>query len=266
MSFPLQLDLLDNALDSLVQGIQFALEDPPQSKHLKLAILLTAQAIELALKERLRREHWSLIWRRLDQAGDDDKPTVSTQEAITRLDKIAKVHMCAQAKQIVERLARTRNRLQHYEITLSYEEALGRIHGGIAFLTEFLHSELQIDLRDKLTSRDIENLLAVEEIVAEFRRIAGESVEELERENMPFSMSDRAAWHFEVIECPNCWEEFYVLSVDSNLSRCQLCKYEGGFVECDRCGLIRPSGDWEFHSESEGHAICERCWEYMYTD
>lgn len=259
----LKFHLLDNALDSLTQGVQFALEDHPTSSRLKLSVLLTAQAVELVLKERLRQEHWSLVFRNLDQSGQDEAATVSTNEAIRRLERIARVQLHEKDKKMIRRLVKTRNRIQHYEIDLSFERALSQIHAAIAFLTQFLHSELQADIREHLDEQNIRNLLAVEEIATELRRIAQNNIAELEEENRPIRLSDAAAWHFEVIDCPACWEEFYVFSPDSNLSECQLCKYEGGFVECVRCGLMHPSGSWDFHFEGEEFAICESCWAYI---
>jgi len=71
----LEFDLLANALDSLAQGIEFVLNHQDNPSKLKVAILLVAQAVELVLKERLRREHWSLIFRKVEQAGNDNAHT-----------------------------------------------------------------------------------------------------------------------------------------------------------------------------------------------
>ena len=91
MQSVLKFSLLKNALDSLTLGLEFALSDRQDKSKLKLAVLLVAQSVELLLKERLRREHWSLIYRNVDRAGSYDAITVSINEAKKRLTSITNI-------------------------------------------------------------------------------------------------------------------------------------------------------------------------------
>lgn len=67
-----KLELLENALDSLDEGIErFLLNRRPSD--LKYSVLHIAQAVELFLKARLVREHPLLIYVNPAKAGDDPK-------------------------------------------------------------------------------------------------------------------------------------------------------------------------------------------------
>lgn len=262
----LKFSLLENALDSLIQGMEFVLDHRDDQSKLKIAILLVTQAVELVLKERLRREHWSLIYRKLEQAGDDDAFTVTVGEAVKRLEQIAGIRLSKHDGDVIDGLQRIRNRVQHHEIQLSFELAVSQLHAAIALLMRFLHRELEIDIKDLLDEQAYQRLLEVERIVEELRDIAQARIEQIERDHLPVNLSDRAAWRFDVIDCPKCWEKLYVFSPDSNISECQLCGYEGGFVECDRCGEVFPEGSWDVHCLGDELVFCDNCWSYLESE
>ena len=66
----LQLNLLDNALDSLLSAAE-AVQRNEGPRSLKEAVLHLGNGIELLVKARLAREHWSLIFSNTDQASYD---------------------------------------------------------------------------------------------------------------------------------------------------------------------------------------------------
>ena len=58
----LKLSLLDNALDFFQEAIRDLEEEDEERKGLKYSILNAAAAVELVLKARLAKEHWTLIF------------------------------------------------------------------------------------------------------------------------------------------------------------------------------------------------------------
>jgi len=258
----LSFHLMGNAMDSLEQGIGFVLKENPSESNLKLSILLIAQSVELLLKERLRREHWSLVFKEVEKAGNRDATTVTIGEAIKRLEKIAHVNFVPGEKDTITALSEIRNQVQHYEINITYEEVIAKTHAAIAVITRLLKDELNEDIREYISADDLDRFWLVGEALKHLQEIARQNIEKLREELAPRDASDLINWQFDVIECPRCWEEFYVFSPEENISQCQLCKFEGGFVECSRCGFQAPSGSWDFHSENEEYALCENCWAY----
>jgi hypothetical protein len=258
-----KFNILENAIDSLKQGIGFALKDSPTQGELKLSVLLIAQSVELLLKERLKREHWSLIFTKVEQAGNLNANTVTVDEAIKRLEQIAHVILDKEERDSITLFSDIRNRIQHYEIEITFEETLGKAHAAIAFITRFLKDEFQSDIREYLEQDDIQKLIYVDEALKHLIVLAQQNIERIRKENEPSRPKEQVYWQFEIMTCPECWQDYYVFSPDSHISQCQLCNHEGGFVECDRCGLQAPSGSMEFHSEDEDFAICNSCWEDM---
>ena len=255
-----RLNLLENAMDSLQQAIGFALKDEPNQSELKLSILLMAQSVELLLKERLKREHWSLIFRNIEQAGNLDANTVTIDEAIKRLEQVAKVRLESNEQDKINQLSNIRNAIQHYEIEITYEEVIGKAHAAIGVITRLLKDEFEIDVREYLDQKDVQELIQIEEVLEHLQELARTNIEKIRKEHDPARFKDQMYWQFEVIYCPQCWQEFYIFSPDEDISQCQLCNYEGGFIECVRCGHKAPSGTWDFHSEGPDFALCENCW------
>ncbi|MBI5953307.1 MAG: hypothetical protein HY865_16755 [Chloroflexi bacterium] len=261
MAKHLKFNLLENAIDSLQQGIGFALKDHPTQSELKLSVLLVAQSVELLLKERLKREHWSLIYTKVEQAGSSNANTVTINESIKRLEQIARVNLSEEEVETIFLLSDIRNRIQHYEIEITFEEVLGKHHAAIAFITRFLKEEFASDIRDYFEQDDIQKLISIDEALKTLQELAQQNIEKIRHENMPSRPKERLTWQFEIITCPECWQDYYIFSAESHISECQLCKYEGGFVKCDRCGFQAPFGSMGFHSEQNGFAICNSCWE-----
>jgi len=66
-----EFTLLGNGLDFIWSALEH-LSGNPGKRELKYAVLHLCSGIELVLKERLQREHWSLIFEKLDSANQKD--------------------------------------------------------------------------------------------------------------------------------------------------------------------------------------------------
>lgn len=94
----------------------------PSTKY-KRAILAVAHAIELLLKERLRRIHPSLIWENVDNFPDLGAKTVSLDKAITRLKRIGGLEFSEKDEKLIRSIKRTRNAIEHYSWSIASQEA-----------------------------------------------------------------------------------------------------------------------------------------------
>lgn len=81
--------LLENSYNFLNYSLNEAIEAELKPEKWKYAILHLVQAIELILKERLRQEHPSLIYRDVDKQKD----TVSLEYAASRLQKFLRLNL-----------------------------------------------------------------------------------------------------------------------------------------------------------------------------
>jgi hypothetical protein len=61
---------LENGLDFILRALEY-LADDPTKRDLKYAVLHLHSGVELILKERLRREHWSLVFEKPEEASKE---------------------------------------------------------------------------------------------------------------------------------------------------------------------------------------------------
>jgi hypothetical protein len=145
----LRLSLLENAHDSLNDSLENADLAEEHARRWKLAIFLLVHALELLMKERLRREHRLLVFSNVDKPGH----TVSMETALGRLQALG-VGIGAADQHAIRTAIGWRDRIAHYEVDLSVEDAQ-RIY---ALLFEFLHSfhrrELGEDVHSHLSEEN----------------------------------------------------------------------------------------------------------------
>ena len=152
----IQFTLIQNALDSVERGIELlAWKDVANDdSRLKQAIQCIAHAIELLLKERLRRIHPSLIWDEVDRYPRLDARTVGVDKSIHRLEKIGGIFISEADRKIVKSLRDTRNAIEHFGWKTSRQEANVIIGQGLSFAINFAESELGTDLAFRFRKDD----------------------------------------------------------------------------------------------------------------
>src|ERR1700689_3845351 len=89
MPSTLKLNLYDNPRVFLVEAFRYVHESHEGDVQWKFVILNLVQAIELLVKERLKREHPLFVFKDIDKR----EFTVSLSDAIKRLSSIAKVEI-----------------------------------------------------------------------------------------------------------------------------------------------------------------------------
>jgi hypothetical protein len=257
----LKFNLLENAIDSLKMSVNMALVVDKNPSNLKVVILLVTQSVELILKERLKQEHWSLIYRNVDHAGNEDAYTVSINETIKRLKSIAYVELKESEINHIKHLQKIRNNIQHFKFEIPRELAISLIQDAIVFLIHFLFTELNTDIKSHLSIEEHDLLMNVEKTLIGLQKNSQQEIDKLRNKYQPPKPEELSDWHFEVIECPLCWEDYYVISTCESISECKLCGYKGGFVTCARCGNSFPShsSDLQFEEE-DGNGVCGTCW------
>jgi hypothetical protein len=145
---PIQFDLLSNARDSLRRAVELMAWDDLNSDHAKLkhAITNAAHAIELLLKERLRREHPAFIWQNVDKYRSLQAQTVTAETAVSRLTTICNLTFTDSDKATLLAIRTTRNAIEHYEWHASEVEAQVIVGNALSFALGFAEEHLGIDL------------------------------------------------------------------------------------------------------------------------
>ncbi|MEU6261565.1 hypothetical protein [Streptomyces sp. NPDC047043] len=196
------MDFLLSAFDHLSQS-----DGSPEARDVKYAVLHLQAAVEVLLKARLIREHWSLVFsepgkaKRVDyEAGRFASCTVLG--AIDRLNNIVSLQISKEQRQAISSLADTRNALTHLGHSGSVFAVEAQAALVLDFLLTFVHEHLQPALTKDgpYVHETMEKLGArLASINALVRQRRGRLKQELE------SVQER------VVDCPMCGEEAIVL-------------------------------------------------------
>ena len=142
--------LLENSYNFLNFSLLQAIEAEVNPEKWKYAILHLVQAIELILKERLKREHPSLIFRDVDK----QKETVSLEFAASRLQKISKIEFDKSDLDTIWLATSFRNQIVHFEFSIEIVEIKSVYSKLIGFFQSFLLKEFKISL-DTIINKEI---------------------------------------------------------------------------------------------------------------
>ena len=289
----LETKLLNNSLDFLLSAAEAVCRrEGPRS--LKDSVLHLASGIELLLKARLAREHWSLIFSDINKAdfkllAEADVISVDPATAEKRLNQIVGITLDKTANAHVKNLRVLRNKLTHFTVTLDPQQTRSLVLKGINLAIAFCEQE-------EMTILDSEG--KVGQINIDLKEI-----EEYVQERMEAISKDREEsfdW-----ECPDCWQQALVF--DGAFAECKYCLHlipaeylaanhsQGRDEECPECDgegtfvfvlYNNDEGEWlcfacgargtnyyhcirceqmEYFQEDEELKLCHSCWSYMTT-
>lgn len=269
----LEFDLVNNALDFLVSAVEHSLKDDARS--LKYAVLHLDASIELLLKSRLAKEHWSLIFDVPDKANTNSMKTgdfisVDIKSALKRLEGIAGIVMGDDTKKRILALRDLRNRIQHFSINVRAEAVKSLLAFGCNFVLNFCHQELSYE-----DSAKQETIGEIKESLLDFQEFVKERIKYIEQE---INAANHVTWcpdcnqvaltfgegkaptclfcaeskntravaelvvgEGEVWTCPECSEEGLTLMVIDNEEAeyiCVFCGTKGDFHKCPSCGQM----------------------------
>lgn len=170
----LKLSLLENAFDFLNCSLDFFVRARNQDsqKEWKFAILNIVHAIELLLKERLRREHELLIYANIDKYKPISRqtPTVTWQVLIERIKYVLGNDLEKIDAGRIDKARELRNQMVHYDIELHFPEIYHEYANLWNFVREFTEKILGENFSQRInTELQVENddlgALFYEEIV-----------------------------------------------------------------------------------------------------
>ena len=265
----LQWSLLDNALDFLLSAAESVCRDEgPRS--LKECAMHLANGVELLVKARLVREHWSLIFANINQATTEELAraeftSVDFPTAVKRMEQIARVTIDKTVLSHIDALRKLRNQITHFTANLDPTQTKSLVAKTMTFCIEFCEQQDMVapDLMGKIGEIRV-NLTELQEFVAaRMKRISEE-------------------WGGALIwECSECWQD--ALVIDGGEVECKYCNRtanprdlaakhsEGGLEDCPECGeemtfaLLLYNNDtdrWQCFSCGEGgehYDHCMRC-------
>ena len=252
-----QLNLLENALDFILSAAEFAQRDDPRGW--KYSVLHLADGLELLLKARLELEHWSLLFRQVDQASQDnlnsgDFESVDFSSAYTRLKKVVKVTIQDSDWKHLDDLRKRRNRIRHYTVQVDLHQVRSVVANCMNFCIEFSKdqglSDHDASVQGKLT--EVHNHLN------EFQEFVDARLKAIAPE-----LDQMTNW-----DCPECWQHTVPIGEESPV--CRFCGYtisptdlaagnsEGDVEDCPECHGESTVG-FILYNNDDGAWMCFLC-------
>lgn len=241
---------LRNGADYLVSVVDHLTKDDVGPRDLKYAVLHLQAAIEVLLKERLSREHWTLVFSDPGQASlrrfhEGDFESCTTKQAVQRLQNIVGCDITDDERSALIALATDRNALQHYGLTQNAHAVEARAGRVLDFLYRFIHVELinptlgtedqRLSFELNLVSRGVRSIDAF--VKQRMRRLRG----------------DLKGREPRTIDCPACGQSALILAASRSplQHRCLFCEKLYARAEIMRFHLTR--------SEGRVRRACPRC-------
>ncbi|WP_025666531.1 hypothetical protein [Aquimarina megaterium] len=143
----IELNLLDNGLDFIIEGIKPTTRIWKRDDYegsWKYSVLNIFSGIQLILKERLRKEHWSLIFEDVSNAKEQkliqgDFVSVNYNNLIKRLKGISNININDTP---INNLRKLRNKFEHFEAKIEIEECKHLLASAIRELIIFWNENL----------------------------------------------------------------------------------------------------------------------------
>ena len=235
-----KLSLLQNAHSFLVEALSRAILAEKDSTQWKYAILNLVQTIELSLKELLRRQHPSLIYKDVDKQTE----TVSLKFARSRLEQIAGIKFDKTDIDSIQKASEYRNLIVHYEFDFKAVDAKLIFAKLLGFLQDFHSAHFDNHLSNIIPSFVWQEAVGVLDYATElFERAQSRCKTE--------KIDQSLIW-----ACRHCcWEAFVI---QDNKNTCYVCGAADTIFECDECHRRLYCDD---HSDfqKDGKRICRSC-------
>ncbi|MGW4905043.1 hypothetical protein [Streptomyces sp. NPDC004270] len=221
-SRPPQLDfpVVRNGIDYLASVVEHL--DENQSavgpRDLKYAVLHLQAAVEVLLKARLQREHWSLVFKDPGRATREDFDgaafeSCGTVATVERLRDIVGIVFDKKETDGLKALAKDRNALQHYGLTHSAPAVEARAGQVLDFLMRFLEREFLPLLEGQERETALEEMASVAAGV--------KNISSYVRQRLNRLRGELHGLESQTIQCPAC--EQMALVVTPGGGHCHFC-------------------------------------------
>lgn len=260
-----QLDLLDNALDSLAEALaKFEEGDDGNAKAYKFSVLHMAHFIELVFKYHIAQKHPLLIFKEPFSQKLDKNKTITLWEAINFINNEAAGAVSAALRADLEWLKRLRNEIEHHKFAMDVPTVritIGRLFRSVL---EFLEEHSDVEVESHIPAHTMETFKVLSDEYEFRKRDAIREAEEVEKQNSPHYSSGEDGPNPR-FDCPNCGNPTLVINEKSDTGyRCTFCENEESDelpAYCDICGAETTVGDlayWEI-DDGKKEARCYYC-------
>jgi hypothetical protein len=245
----IQMNLLDNCINFIEEGLRKSIAAETNPFELKFSVFCLVQAVELSLKELLRRAHPVLVYADVDKMSR----TVTIEQAAIRLNRMSNIQIDSKDKEAIQKAALIRNEIVHYSYELSATETKLILARLLGFLTHFCRKHLEIDLSNRLDENIWLKSIDIENFSNELVR---RSDERCRLENIDQSWN----WY-----CPKCDHETFVHF--NGINECYVCGHKENVISCNKCcdEFLESETTSIDEGNMKGHVVlvpyCKKCYD-----
>mgnify|MGYP003386174490 CR=1 FL=1 len=260
-----QLDLLENALDSLAEALAKYEEGDSNPKAYKFSVLHMAHFIELIFKHHIAQKHLLLIFKEpfAENLNKNKARTITLWDAINFINNETADSISKEFRNDLEWIKHLRNDIEHHKFKMDVYEVrttMGRLFRSVL---EFLENYSEVEVESHIPPHTMETFKELSDEYESRRREAIREADEVEAQNPPDDddPDDPPAR----LECPNCDNFTLVLDERSGTGyKCTFCgNEESGEIPstCDICGVHTTLDELVFtHNEDdESEGRCYHC-------
>ncbi|MCH7499024.1 MAG: hypothetical protein IH886_03305 [Nitrospinae bacterium] len=242
----LKFNLIENALDSLEHAIgHLTVQEDFIAGDYKRIILDLSHVAELLFKERLRIIHPAFVLSNVDKYPSTSAYTVSAVVALNRLQKIGGIEFNEVDQSALKNIREKRNEIEHYEFTISEDEAKVVIGNILVFIFRFSCDEIGLDWADRRLN---------DPAWSKLNKYA--AFYEAQRKHILETLLDSGLL---TIDCPICRNDTF----DLESAVCLLCGHREEVLRCVNCKADYLHSNVEY----EDAGLCPKCeWEDGYAE
>lgn len=213
----IKYDMLENGLDFVTSGITHII-DNKSTNAIKYAIIHLSAGVELILKDRLRKEHWSLIFdnvnaAKLELLTSGDFKSVDFESILSRLQNICGVEIHKKHIAALRQLRKERNKIEHFEVSVNAPALKSKSSRVLSILLSYINAEIDATKESE----------TVREYITELRTMSVKFKEYVKLRNAQINkVVEEANKHSEVETCPTCRQAALILD---NGIECAFCGY-----------------------------------------
>ncbi len=249
-----QLSMLENGLDFIRSGLKH-IAKPVSKFDLKYAVLHLSAGIELVLKDRLRREDWTQIFVKPEDATPEklksgNFKSVNLHQCLERLEEHCPVELPDKA--LLQSFKDQRNPIEHFELNHSRAALEASSAIVLGSLLDFIGEAYE----EEDLSRDESDLLQeIRTSLAEFKRFTTERMAEIQ-----WFLEDHKKHHGEIVVCPSCIQDALMADCDV---KCAFCGYAASAEDAAELYITNTLGVSRYYCMKEGETYplrnCPNC-------
>ena len=230
MNQTLSLSLLENAVDSLEEGLRkYQSAKKGNKRELKFCVLTISHFVELSFKHFITKINSNLIYENLYANNFKKNKTITMWEAIN-FYKNLKSNSTQDKPYFIKNLdwlKKLRNEIEHNKFEISLDKAENKIAHVLSTMDDLYHFEKEIkDLHTKLTKKSKELYL---ELVNHYKKQFKNTMGIIKKTGE------------KPIDCPSCGATTLLYQTKENEYSCLMCGSNYPATNCLNCDIRFPN-------------------------